>query len=67
MADKNKQNKRSLSGLEVKRVHTPDDLAVLLQRAGKTRAQAYLKASGIAARLLGATAPGLAAERSGAS
>ena len=48
-------------------VDTPDDLAVLLQRAGTTRAQAYLKASGSAARLLGATVPGLAAERSGAS
>ena len=48
-------------------VDTPDDLAVLLRRKGTTRAQAYLKASGIAARLLGATGPGLRSGRSGAS
>ena len=48
-------------------VDTPDDLAVLLRRAGETRAQAYLKASGIAARLLVATGPGRGAGRPEAS
>ena len=41
-----------LPGLELD-IDTPADLAILLERPGSTRAQVYLKASGIAARLRG--------------
>ena len=37
-------------------VDTPEDLAILLQRQGSTRAQTYLRENGIAARLLQAEA-----------
>ena len=41
-------------------IDTSDDLAMLLERPGQSRAQAYVHASGIAARLTRGTGAGRA-------